>query len=458
MDKGILHAVEKQVVRLVIMASSQSRSEDERARGNQLYKEATKTDVKPWIKQQRLQECFPIYQCAFNFAKNDDEKASAKKNVGLAYRQMASTFSPSKSEVGRLRYFMLEAVESFSAAYLFGKSCKTEAWLLDVYEGANLCIEAVRETVVLITDLTEKLLLLRKIASMAPDGLTKATCWLKLGEATFNAGVMAYEDQRFSDCHRHMAECNEPFEEALRYGKDDTSICEDAYDFQRKVFVHLCITESVSLRTQGESLFHAHLMNQENVDFDLMWEVADMFKQCTMLVREQDVEQEAISLSRLAKVFDVVLKLPEKAKIYYKRSFHLAAALFPRTFNTKDWYKDCSQALERYQKETVQREESKWQEERKPYLEELKLELKGLQEAFDEGYVVFVKYVYSTHPPKNPNHTLTGDGSTKKSVRMALIHYHTDKINKSEDTKWYVLCEEICKMLSQKYEKLKSAE
>ena len=70
-----------------------------------------------------------------------------------------------------------------------------------------------------------------------------------------------------------------------------------------------------------------------------------MFKQCTMLVREQDVEQEAISLSRLVKVFDVVLKLPDKAKIYYKRSFHLAAALFPRTFNTKDWYKDCSQAL-----------------------------------------------------------------------------------------------------------------
>jgi len=440
------------------MASHQSRSEEERVRGNQLYKQATKTDIQPWTKQQRLQECFPIYQLAFSFAKNDDERASAKKNIGLAYRQMASTFSPSKSEVGRLRYFMLEAVESFSAAYTFGQSCKTEEWLLDVYEGANLCTEAVRETAILVTDQTEKFLLLRKIATMAPDGLTKATCWLKLGEATFNAGVMAYEDKRFNDCQRHMADCNEPFEEALRHGKDDVTICEDAYDFQRKVFVHLCITESVSLRTQAESLFHAHLMNQENIDFDLMWDVADMFKQCTMLVREQDIEQEAISLSRLAKVFDVVLKLPDKAKIYYKRSFHLAAALFPRTFNLKDWYKDCSQALERYQKETVQREENKWQEERKPFLEDLQPELKNLKEAFDEGYVAFVKYVYSTHPPKNPDHTLTGDGTTKKSVRMALVHYHTDKLNKSEDTKWYVLCEEISKMLSQKYEQLKSAE
>ena len=64
-----------------------------------------------------------------------------------------------------------------------------------------------------------------------------------------------------------------------------------------------------------------------------------------MLVHEQDVEQEATSLSLLAKVFDVVLKLPEKAKICFKQSFHLAVALFSRNFNSMDSYKDCSQAL-----------------------------------------------------------------------------------------------------------------
>ena len=69
-----------------------------------------------------------------------------------------------------------------------------------------------------------------------------------------------------------------------------------------------------------------------------------------MLVHEQDVEQEATSLSLLAKVFDVVLKLPEKAKIYFKRSFHLAVALFSRILNSMNWYKDCSQSLECYPK------------------------------------------------------------------------------------------------------------
>ena len=80
-----------------------------------------------------------------------------------------------------------------------------------------------------------------------------------------------------------------------------------------------------------------------------------MFKHCTLLVHEQDTEQKAIGLSCLGKIFDVVLRLPEKAKGYYKQSFQLATAQFPRTFNTMDWYKDCSQAMERYQREAVQK-------------------------------------------------------------------------------------------------------
>jgi len=437
------------------MSSQARRSVEERTRGNKLYQEATKGDIPAWNKQQLLQQCLPFYQRAFQFAKNDDEKASAKKNIGLAYRQMACTFGFAKAEVGRLSYFMLQAIESFSAASAWGRSCKTDQWILDIHHYVEVCVEAVQSTVVSVTDLKEKLLLLRKIAKAAPDGLTKATCYLKLGEATFNAGVIAYESQLFGDCQGYMADCNEPFEEALRLGKDDPRICEEAHDLKERVYVHLCIAQSVSLRLQAENLYRTHLLNQESVNFDFIWDLVDMFKQCTLLVREQDLEQEAIGLSRLGKVFDKVLKLPDKAKVYYKRSFQLATALFPRTFNTKDWYKDCSQAVEKYQKEIVQREEIKWQEERKPFIEKLKPELDGLQKAFEKGYVMLLKHVYSKHPPKNPEHTLTDEGKTKKAVKMALMHYHTDRLSKEEDMKWYVLCEEICKLLSQKYEQLK---
>jgi len=436
--------------------SGNRRSVEERTRGNQLYQEAVRANIPLWTKQERLQESFPFYQRAFIFAKNDDEKASAKKNLGHAYRQMAGTFGFTKAEVGRLKYYMIQAVELYNSACAFGKSCKTEQWLSEIHFHIEFCVEAVQESVMLLeTGQEEKLILLRKMATVAPDGLMKARCYLKLGEATFNAGIVAYEAARFRDCQHHMADCNEPLEEALKHGRSDVEICEEVQDFQERVYVHMCIAQSVSLRLQAESLFQEHLRSQESINFDFIWDIADMFKQCTLLVREQDVEQEAIGLSRLGKLFESILKLPEKGKGYYKRSFHLATALFPRTFNTKDWYKDCSQAVERYQKEVVQREEVKWQEERQPIMEQLKMELDELKKSFEDGYVVFLKYIYSKHPPKNKEHTLTGDGKTKKSVRMALVHYHTDRLKKDEDIKWYVLCEEICKMLSQKYEQLK---
>lgn len=434
------------------------RSAEERTHGNRLYQQATRDGIPPWTKQQHLQECLPYYIRAFQLARNEDDRASAKKNLGHAYRQMAGTFELTKTEIGRLNHFMLRAVESFNVATAWGRLCKTEQWLLDIDHHIEVCVTAIEATLVLIKDQKEKLILLREVANTVPDGLIKAKWYLKLGENTFNAGIMAYENQKFDECHRYMADCNEPFEETIRHGTDDVQICEVAYDYQKRVFIHLCITESVSLRTQAENLYWTHLLNQESVNFDLMWDVADMFKHCTLLVREQDVEQEAISLSRLGKIFDVVLKLPDKAKEYYKRSFQLATALFPRVFNTKDWYQDCSQAVERYQREAVQREEYSWQEKRKPFLEELKSELEALEKASEEGYVALLRYVYSKHPPKNPEHSLTGDGKTKKAVKMALLHYHTDKLNKDEDTKWYVLCEEICKLLSQKYEQLKLAE
>ena len=305
---------------------------------------------------------------------------------------------------------MVQAIESFSTACEWGKSCKTDQWIMDIYQNMEICVETVQGTVVSVTNLKEKLLLLRKIAKAAPEGLTKATCYLKLGEATFNAGVIAYESQLFSECQSYMADCNEPFEEALRLGRDDPGICEEVHDFKERVYIHLCIAESVSLRLQAEDLYRTHIRTQESIIFDFIWDLVDMFKQATLLVREQDLEQEAIGLSRLGKVFDELLKLPDKAKGYYRQSFHLATALFPRTFNTKDWYQDCSQAVERYQKEIVQREEYTWQEVRKPFITELKPELDDLTKSFEKGYVMLLKHIYSKHPPKNPQHTLINDG------------------------------------------------
>ena len=108
------------------------RSTEERTRGNQLYQQATRDGIPSWTKQQHLQECLPFYHRAFQFAKNEDDKVSAKKNLDHAYRHMAGTFELTKTEIGRLNHFMLQAIEAYNVATAWGKLCKTEQWLSDI--------------------------------------------------------------------------------------------------------------------------------------------------------------------------------------------------------------------------------------------------------------------------------------------------------------------------------------
>ena len=116
------------------------RSVEERTRGNQLYQQATRDDIPSWTKQQYLQECLPFYHRAFQFAKNEDERASAKKNLAHAYRQMAGTFQLTKTEIGRLNYFMLQSIEAYKVAMGWRTLCKTEQWLSNISHYIEVCV------------------------------------------------------------------------------------------------------------------------------------------------------------------------------------------------------------------------------------------------------------------------------------------------------------------------------
>ena len=77
------------------------------------------------------------------------------------------------------------------------------------------------------------------------------------------------------------------------------------------------------------------LKEEEDLNMDMVWAVVDWYKQAALLTRENDVELEAIALSRLGKVYDSVLKMKAKAQENLKRSIQLAMSLHPRTFNSE---------------------------------------------------------------------------------------------------------------------------
>jgi hypothetical protein len=101
------------------------------------------------------------------------------------------------------------------------------------------------------------------------------------------------------------------------------------------------------------------------------------------------------------------------------------------------------------------------QAERAVYLVELKSELKDIKEANVGDIGGFLRHIYATYPPKNPNHKLDEkkleDCAMKKKVLLTAIqHYHPDKQDSEQyGKKWSVLCEEITKLFNGRYEDMK---
>ena len=115
----------------------------------------------------------------------------------------------------------------------------------------------------------------------------------------------------------------------------------------------------------------------------------------------------------------------------------------------------------------MQQETDKWNKERESYLKELQEDLEELEKKASESDEALLKHVYQKHPPKIKKPTLGaipevgGDKlSYRKDMKVlfrnALIHYHPDRVDIHKDgVAWKVLCEEISKRLSSRYESFK---
>ena len=129
-----------------------------------------------------------------------------------------------------------------------------------------------------------------------------------------------------------------------------------------------------------------------------------------------------------------------------------------------DWFKDCTEILRRYQRETLQHEQAEHDKRRQAIKEELKPTLTELEKHKNDAYKDFLKYIYEKHPPVDPNHKLdltknpTDDDFIVKykALQRAIIHYHPDRVREAEHgLKAKVLNEEITKHLTKRYELVK---
>jgi dTDP-4-amino-4,6-dideoxygalactose transaminase len=191
-----------------------------------------------------------------------------------------------------------------------------------------------------------------------------------------------------------------------------------------------------------------------------MWDILDMYKDAAIKTRERDFENEALALSRQGRMFEEIFKIRHKAHQYYRRAFDLALILPPRNLNKVDWFLESKQALDRFQQDILKEEEEKAKKEKGPILEKLAPVLKEIKAADEKSMYNLLAHIYTKHPPKVQHDYVEKDVNSeniKRTIMKAIRNYHPDK-QMLFGMEWRVLCEEITKCLTVRYETIKGSE
>ena len=286
----------------------------------------------------------------------------------------------------------------------------------------------------------------------------------------FHVSVVALEENDYKASLRALTEVYTPLtklEELVTDSSDDILLQDYISNMKEDVFKNRCISDSMQKRFMADQLLHSTINDAEDLDVTAIWQVIDFYMESIVLTRENDVEQEAISLSKLGILYHQVLLQKGRAKEVLMKVLQLAHSLQPRNLSEEKWFRDASSIISEYQKEQKRKEEKEWEKTRKKYLVNLKPKLDILERNMTKLSIQkILVWLYTDHPPKhctaskfnvNVKEIAKAPGdSLKKLLAKAIVYYHPDKINTEEhDMEYKVWCEEIVKNLTAKYEMMK---
>lgn len=281
--------------------------------------------------------------------------------------------------------------------------------------------------------------------------------------ASRNNLCLAEEDLRQADSSFKAWEQIRGDEIAL-LGGDGSLTKTDLEDLVERCQIHKCIADASLALLAGEASLRAAMQDVEELDVEQLWVAFDFFKEAGLLLREKDLLLEAFTCSKMGQILRSVWKDDKRSHDYYVRSLQLAD-ISGSHCGTHEWYRVARDALTQDQQAKQRKEEMDKQHEDEPYKIALHAELETLKEKLrTESHEGFLKFIYETHKPKKfPDYkfevvarkeTDEYNSEMKRLLLKSLLHYHPDK-QAGEDRKWCVLCGEITKILTNKYETFK---
>lgn len=438
-----------------------SESEIIRKKGIECFRRATQVDANSSpVKARNFYEqaLFLFYQ-AKEKAEDRRDECSAAINIGEAAWRIAGVLYDKNEAPEKIIFYLHEAIKGFLVAYNHTEGYAE--WRTEVFKKLLPCYQQVITVAEALGSLDQKIAQLEKLCSMNTAVEAAGDIQLILGTLYFDDGVNSLQNGNYIKCLKRMSDCNQPLEEVKRLREScGRRQLEEASELQDNVRCYFRLASSIKARSLGDELLEL-ARQEENFDRDLILNVIGWYEEAVNFAREIDLLHEAIAISRLGMVYDMVLKTTDLAKAHFTKCLELVEALKPYSFFLEPWYKECTAALKRYQDEARARDEEQQQKSRAKFIEELTDELKDLKN-HNLGAISLIKHLYLKYPHKLSSWEKPGEEDMKKwdslvipskeckkLLTKALILYHPDKVDENEHgKKWKILCEEITKMLN----------
>ncbi|XP_025112284.1 uncharacterized protein LOC112575017 [Pomacea canaliculata] len=356
-------------------------------------------------------------------------------------------------------YHFKQALKHFKDAEKSGRSRDLQ-WQASLTTSALECWSDIKQRVDKHENEERKMWELQPLLGLLFHDATLAKEHFTIAQTYYSWSSAALTKRDFRKALSLLGDCNFPLNEAMRLGKADQDLMKECRVLEEEIFDRKCVAESIQARTNGDEILKMITFETEDLNINMVWEVIDWYHNAALLIRERDLELEAMALYSLGRVYAKVLKLKYYAKLYLMKAFELINVMVPRTCLNEEWYLSAQTILRHYQQEEEWADDLEKLRKRESIMKEIKDDLDKLNEKFTKSSKYdFLKYVYATHPPKNPKHKCDENAAfedqevLKKLYLKAVTHYHPDKVDEERDgAKWKVLCEEITKLLSQQYQ------
>jgi len=447
---------------MAVNIPSKSLSTTLREEGNKLFLSVDQ-NLAPVLQRSRFEQALQKYNQALHTAQDVDESVSAEKNVAVVNAKLAKLVDPMK-ELQLLMYYLKNASEHFSNSYKLSDGIKSAFWKEQLLSSIRSLLEGIDDIASCLSFQKKMSLFEASVYSLKIPFIRAEFCF-KIAEMYFHESVYRVADKDFKNCLSRLGDCYRPLAEIEGTENCHPELLVKVDTLKTDIRYQTCWAESLQALETGDKLYADYYPKDCESSMELAWDILDWYKKAIVLTHELEVEIEAIATSRIGRLFDKVLKLKFKARESFKLAIELALSMQPRSFDNQDWFKESKETLERYQQEQVQQESDVWNKERQKYLVELEEELEELNAKAKISDLDLLKWVYSSHPPKNKGQTLPKklpslsqgitayDKAMKELFKKAVVHYHPDRSEPEVNgKKWKVLCEEICKLFTGRYE------